>query len=69
MTEYKNFLPTLGPGKDPVALRSIMKDGGETMVVTFMVENTFGVAYQHKALREPNIYLLADVAPKCKLLL
>jgi hypothetical protein len=66
MTEYKNFLPSLGPGKDPVALRSIMRNGGETLVVSFMVDNTFGVAYQHKSLKEPNIYLLADVAPRCR---
>lgn len=66
MTEFKNFLPSLGPGKDPVALRSILKDDGETLVVSFMVDNTFGVAYQHKSLKEPHVYLLADAAPGCR---
>lgn len=66
MTEFKNFLPSLGPGKDPVALRSILKDNGETLVVSFMVENTFGVAFQHKSIKEPHVYLLPEVAPGCK---
>ena len=68
MTEYKNFLPSMGPGKDPIALRSIMKDNGDTIVVSFLVDNTFGVAYQHKSIKEPHPYVLEDVAPGCKYL-
>jgi hypothetical protein len=66
MTEYKNFLPSLGPGKDQVALRSVMKDNGDTIVVSFIVDNMFGVAYQHKSIKEPHVYLLPEVAPGCK---
>lgn len=69
MTEYGNFLPTLGPNKDPVALRTVMKDNGEKIVVSFIVDNTFGVAYQHKAIKEAHVYLLPEVAPGCILYL
>lgn len=66
MTEYENILPTLGPNKDPVALRAVMKENGDKIVVSFIVDNTFGLAYQHKAIREAHVYLLTEVAPGCR---
>lgn len=65
MTEHGNFLPTLGPNKNPVALRTVMKDDGEKIAVSFIVDNTFGMAYQHKAIKEAHVYLLPEVAPGC----
>lgn len=69
MTEYKNFLPTMGPNKDPVALRAVTKNSGDKIVVSFIVDNTLGVAYMHKSIREAHVYLLPEVAPGCMILL
>lgn len=66
MNEIKNFLPSMGPGQDAIALRAVMKDDGQTIVISFVVDNTFGIAYQNKQVREPNIYLLQDILPNCK---
>lgn len=62
---YNNFLPIMGPNKQPVALRSVMANNGEKIVVSFMVDNLFGVAYYHKSIKEPHAYTLSEVAPAC----
>ncbi len=67
MNEFKNFLPSMGAGKDAVPLRTILKDSGETIVCSFVLENNFGVAYKHKSIVEPHIYVLSELLPTCKL--
>lgn len=67
MTEIKNFLPSMGPGKDAIPLRAVMKDNGRTILVSFAVDNSFGLAYHNKTLREPDPYVLNALLPRCKL--
>lgn len=69
LREIKNFLPSTAPGKDPIALRSIILNNGKTLVITFVVENTFGVAYLHSKIREANVTLLADLCPRSNYIL
>jgi hypothetical protein len=66
MKDYKTFLPSNGPGKDSVALRALLRDEGRTIVVSFVLDNVFGIAYLHKTLVEPDIYLLSDLLPSFK---
>ena len=65
MNEYKNFLPSQGPNKDAVPLRSIIKDDGQTTVSVFVLENNFGIAYKHKSIVEPHIYVISEILSNC----
>lgn len=67
MNEFKNFLPSMGQGKDSVPLRSIVKDSGNTMVCSFVLDNNFGIAYKHKSIVEPHIYVISELLPNCSL--
>jgi hypothetical protein len=66
MIEIKNFLPASSNGKETVALRAVMREKGQYIVVAFIVDNNFGLAYQFPGVREPNIYLLTEILPNCR---
>lgn len=66
MTEYKNFLPTIGANMDSVPLRAVLKDIGNKITVSFMIDNTFGLAYMHSGVKEAHTYLLTEIAPGCR---
>lgn len=67
MIEIKNFLPASSTGKETVALRAVMREKAQFIVVAFIVDNNFGLAYQFPGVREPNIYLLTEILPNCRL--
>ena len=50
---------------DSVPLRAVLKDIGNKIAVSFMIDNTFGVAYMHSGIKEAHTYVLAEIAPGC----
>lgn len=64
--EIKNFLPSYGPGKDGIALRGVMKDGGKSILIFFIVDNQPCLAFLGSGNTEPDIYFVEDVLPKCR---
>jgi len=69
MKDYKNFLPSMSGNKDSIALRGILRDDGRTILISFVLDNMFGLAYLHRGLIEPNVYPLFDILPSCSLYL
>ena len=65
--EIKNFLPSLGPGKDGIPLRGVMKDGGKSIMIFFIVDNQPSLAFLGPQNNEPDIYLVDEILPKCSL--
>lgn len=67
--EIKNFLPTYGTNKDGIAIRGIMKDGGKSILVLFIVENQNCLAFLGDGNQEPDIYFVEDILPKYQTLM
>ena len=67
MSEIKNFLPSMGAGKDSIGFRALMKDSGRTILISFLLDTAMGLAYLNKTVREPNIYVLTEILPSCRL--
>jgi hypothetical protein len=65
--EIKHFLPEHN-GKQGVPIRGAMADGGQRILINFILENVSSLAFYGDGTQEPDIYLLGDVLPKCSLL-
>lgn len=65
MIEYKNFLPSIGPNQDAIPLRALMKPDMRTIIISFIVDGIVGIAYLNPEVKEPNVYTLVELLPKC----
>ena len=64
--EYKNFLPSHGKNQDGIAIRGVMKNGGNDVIVFFIIENQPCLIYFGTDVKEPEIYLVEECLPNCK---
>lgn len=64
--EIKYFLPEHN-GKQGVPIRGVMAEAGKRILINFILENISSLAYYGVGATEPDIYLLGDVLPKCKI--
>jgi hypothetical protein len=65
VTELAQTLPSLSPTAFGLAMRCVAKENGRVVLVAFVIENTWSLAYYEKGM-EPDNHLLTDVLPSCK---
>lgn len=63
--EIVNFLPQISTVRYGVACRAVAKNRGTIVLVTFVIDNVFSLAY-HEQNTEPDNYLLNEILPRCK---
>lgn len=67
VSELPQALPNLSQTAFGVAMRCVAKENGRILLVAFVIENTWSLAYYEKGM-EPDNHLMADVLPSCKYL-
>lgn len=66
--EIKDFLPQLNDKIFGVACRAVSNQDCSKVLVSFVIESQFSLAFQLKG-REPDKHILEDILPKCKKIL
>lgn len=60
--ELPNFLPSFGKNKDGVAMRGVMKDQGQTILLYFFIEDQLSIAFWN-GTSDPDIHFVEDLWP------
>jgi hypothetical protein len=66
VTEIKGFLPQISDETFGVAMRCVAKDMGNVIIVAFVIENTWSIAYYQTGIEADN-HLLEEILPRCNL--
>jgi hypothetical protein len=64
ITELPHTLPSISPTAFGMAMRCVAKENGRIILVAFVIENTWSLAFYEQGL-EPDNHLLSDVLPSC----